>query len=359
MRTIRMMLLMLVLVGWAALAQAQEVVTGGLNNPMGLMVGLDGTLWVVDSGFGGETEIEVVDPMSGEAMTGSLGMTSRVLTVGADGGHVVRAYLPSLAQGFENVGGSRLARLGTHVYVTSGYWHQMLGDERPAMMATLVRVDGEASRVVADIYAFEEAENPGGFLFDSNPYGVAAGADGMLYVTDAGGNSLLRVDPRTGRVSVVAVFDGLPGPFPNPERGGAMEMDPVPTGIVQAPDGTFYVALLPGFPFPPGSAQIVRVDRAGSVTPLVDGLTMVTDLAMAPNGDLYAVTIAVFTEQGPQPFSGAVTRVSMRGDHEVVVDGLMFPTALAFAPNGDLYVTQNGLGAPGSGEVLRYAGIGR
>jgi hypothetical protein len=344
---------------WAiTTAHAQEVVASGLNNPMGVMIGLDGTLWVVDSGYGGDMELELVDPMSGETMMGSVGMTSRVLTIGADGSETVRAMLPSVAMGFETVGGSRMARLGTHVYVTSGAWQPVFGPEPMPMMATVVRVAGEDSRVVADLYGFEEAENPDDLHVDSNPYGIVGGSDGMLYVTDSGANTLLRVDPRSGRVSLVAVFEGLPGPFPNPGRGGAMEMDPVPTGVVQAPDGTFYVALLPGFPFPPGAAAIVRVDRAGTVTPVVDGLTMVTDLAMAPNGDLYVVTIALFTEQGPQPFSGSVTRVSMTGAHEVVVDGLMFPTALAFAANGDLYVTQHGLGAPGTGEVLRYAGLG-
>jgi hypothetical protein len=48
----------------------------------------------------------------------------------------------------------------------------------------------------------------------------------------------------------------------------------------------------------------------------------------------------------------------MEGDaSEVVVDGLSFPTAIDFNSNGDAYVTINGVGAPGSGEVVMYAGL--
>jgi hypothetical protein len=137
-----------------------------------------------------------------------------------------------------------------------------------------------------------------------------------------------------------------------------MEADPVPTGITQGPDGTLYVAFLPGFPFVPGSASVNRVTLDGEVTQITDGLTMVTDLQLAPDGHLYAVTLAEFTETGPTPASGAVTRVSMDGEIEVVLDGLMFSTAIAFGANGDAYVAVNGLGAPGTGQVLRYEGLG-
>jgi hypothetical protein len=352
---LRLIVALSLLVGSAA---AQEVVVGDLNNPMGLLMAPDGTLWIVDSGFGGETEIQVPEPGSGQMIAGSIGMTSRVLTMAPDGTTTVRAHLPSVNVGFENTGGARLARLGTQVFATSGGWQPAFGPEPMPLMAAVVRVDGPEPRQVASTWTIEETTNPDGFLVDTNPYGIVGGSDGMLYVADAGANTLLRVDPRNGRVSVVAVFDGIPGPMPNPAREGAMEMDPVPTGVVQAPDGTFYVAFLPGFPFLPGSSQVVRVTRAGEITLLTDGLTMITDLQWGPDGHLYAVSFGQFTEQGPVPGSGSVTRVSVRGDLEVVVEGLVFPTAIAFAANGDAYVATNGVGAPGSGEVLRYAGLG-
>jgi sugar lactone lactonase YvrE len=341
-----------------ALAGAQEVVVDGLNNPMGLLVTSDGTVWVVDSGHGGDEEIEMMDPQSGETTTVTVGMTSAVVAIAPDGTRTVRAMLPSVALPMENLGGSRLASLGTEIYATSGGWIGDPDSEPMPLTASVVRVDTDEPQEVASTWTIEAEENPGGFIFDSHPYGIVGGADGMLYVADAGANTLLRVDPSDGDVTVLAVFDGVPGPFPNPARDGAMETDPVPTGITQGPDGTLYVALLPGFPFTPGSASVQRVTLDGDVTQITDGLTMVTDLQLAPDGHLYAVTLAEFTETGPTPMSGAVTRVGMDGEIEVVLEGLMFSTAIAFAPNGDAYVAVNGLGAPGTGQVLRYEGLG-
>ena len=339
-------------------AVAQEVVTEGLNNPMGLLVMPDGAVWVVDSGVGGDQEIEVIDPATGQPATATIGMTAHVYRVAPDGTREVMGTLPSVQVGMEFLGGSKLAHLGPQVFVTSGGWQAAFGPEPMPMMAAVVRVDTAENRMVASTYSLEAATNPGGFVVDSHPYGIVGGADGNLYVADAGGNTVIKVNPRTGEVSLVAAIAGLPGPMPNPNRDGAMEMDPVPTGITQAADGTLFVSLLPGFPFPPGAAQVLSMTTDGDVTMLTDGLSMVTDLKLAPDGHLYAVTLGQFTEQGPVPESGAITRVGMDGSLEVVADGLMFPTAIAFAQNGDAYVTINGIGAPGTGMVVRMAGMG-
>lgn len=339
-------------------ATAQEVVTEGLNNPMGLLVTPDGSVWVVDSGVGGDQEIEVVDPNTGQPATATVGMTSHVYRIAPDGTREVVGTLPSVHVGMEFIGGAKLAHLGPQVFASSGAWLGDFGPEPMPMMAAIVRVDTAEDRVVASTWPLEQTENPDGFILETHPYGMVGGADGNLYVADAGGNMILKVNPRNGDVTLVTVVEGLPGPMPNPARGGANEMDPVPTGIAQAADGTLYVSLLPGFPFPPGAAQVLRVTTDGATSMLTDGLTMVTDLKLAPDGNLYAVTLAEFTEQGPTPGSGAITRVGMDGSLEVVADGLMFPTAIAFAQNGDAYVTINGIGAPGTGQVVRMAGMG-
>lgn len=358
MRRLLLPLLAVALTAMFAVASAQHIVTNGLNNPMGLLVMPDGSVWVVDSGVGGEQEIEVIDPMSGQPATATVGMTSQVYRIAPDGSRTVMATLPSVHVGMEFSGGSRLARLGPQVFATSGAWLGAFGPEPMPMMAAIVRVDTDEDRLVASTWTIEHAQNPDGHLLESHPYGIVGGADGNLYVADAGANTILRVNPRNGDVSLVAVIGGISGPMPNPNRGGAMEMDPVPTGITQAPDGTLYVANLPGFPFPPGAARVLAIGPDGEVSVVTDGLTMVTDLALAPDGNLYAVTLAQFTEQGPVPGSGAVTRVGLDGSLEPVAEGLMFPTAIAFAPNGDAYVTINGIGAPGTGQVVRMAGMG-
>ncbi len=126
----------------------------------------------------------------------------------------------------------------------------------------------------------------------------------------------------------------------------------MPTGIVFDDEGTAYVSLLPGFPFIPGSTKVVTVDADGNAADFATGLTMLTDLRMGPDGNLYAVQIGVFGEQGPIPNSGAIIRVLEGDASEVVVSGLSFPTSVDFDADGNAYVTTNGVGAPGSGEVV-------
>lgn len=63
------------------------------------------------------------------------------------------------------------------------------------------------------------------------------------------------------------------------------------------------------------------------------------------------------TKDGTGFSSGAIIRVKAGNASEVVVDGLVFPTSIAFDAAGDAYVTTNGVGAPGSGEVVKFAGL--
>jgi hypothetical protein len=136
-----------------------------------------------------------------------------------------------------------------------------------------------------------------------------------------------------------------------------MESDPVPTGVAFGEDGNIYVSFLPGFPFLPGSAKVVKVTADGQVSDYATGLTMVTDLRKGPDGALYAVQLGQFTEQGPVPNSGSIVRVKAGDGSEVVAADLSFPTSIDFNADGDAYVTINGVGAPGSGEVVMFAGL--
>jgi len=79
-----------------------------------------------------------------------------------------------------------------------------------------------------------------------------------LVVADAGGNDILSVTH--GAISLVALlpFGIAPAPAmpgaPAPPPGGTIPVDPVPTSVVRAPDGTLYVGQLTGFPFVPAPA---------------------------------------------------------------------------------------------------------
>ncbi len=337
------------------LAQQGTTVLTDVHGPMGLMVDDAGNLWVIDSGFGGDESIEVLDPQAGEAIQTGYGDSAQVIRVAPDGTATLVTHLPSLDLGQEMVGGARLAMHAGSVYATMGFWIEGTDADPGPVTASVVRIDGDDVVRVADLWAFEKEHNPDGFVVEAHPYGLAVGPDGALWVADAGANNLLRVHPDTGEVELIAVFDGVPGPMPNPNRGGAMESDPVPTGIAVSDDGTAYVALLPGFPFIPGSAKVVTVSTAGEIADYATGLTMLTDLAIAPDGALYAVQLWVFTEQGPAPESGAVVRIR-DGEATEVLSGLSMPTAIAFNQDGDAFVTVNGAGGPG-GAVVRYDGL--
>ncbi|MFZ1757146.1 MAG: ScyD/ScyE family protein [Caldilineaceae bacterium] len=343
----------------SALAQSEDnggvVVADGFNSPQGILVTRNGSLWVVDSGVGGINESSAMDPNTGEVVTAKVGNTSRVMQVQPDGTQTEISKLPSVVAGTDTTGGGRLVILNGVLYATSGVWVQAARDEPLANTAAILEVRQGDVKEIARPWEVEKADNPDGFVVESHPYGMAAGPDGLLYVTDAGANTLLTVNPKTGAVEVIAVFDGIASPIPNPGRGGALESDPVPTGVAFGEDGTIYVSLLPGFPFLPGASKVVTVDPdTGEVSDYATGLTMLTDLRTGPDGELYGVQLGVFTDQGPVADSGAVLRIAQGTGSEMLLDGLSFPTSIDFDADGNGYVLVNGVGAPGTGQVIRF-----
>ncbi|GAB4531569.1 MAG: ScyD/ScyE family protein [Anaerolineae bacterium] len=355
------LLVVLVLLAFSSVAGAQgggNVIAQGFNGPQGLLVDGEGNIWVIDSGLGGEAEIPWISP-EGEEVTGTMGNTAQVARIGADGSVARVAALPSVAAGQDVIGGARLALLDGILYATSGQGIGSPDNEVPANMGGVVRIEADGTvTMIANTWDFERANNPDPALYDSHPYGLEPGPDGLLYVADAGANDLLKVDPATGEISVVAVFEPLPGVFPRPDRGGEMLTDPVPTDVVFDSAGNAYVSFLSGAPFVPGSAKVVKVSPDGTVSDYAAGYTMLTDLAWGPDGNLYGVQFGIFTEQGPTPDSGAVVRIQAGAAPEVVIDGLSFPIAIDFDEAGDAYVAINAVGPPGSGAVQAFQGLG-
>ncbi len=81
--------------------------------------------------------------------------------VSPDGKQTEVATLPSLAASpMEMVGGARLAWLDGALYATSGVWVGGVGDS-PDLMGTVVRVENGEVTEVADLWAYEETNNPG------------------------------------------------------------------------------------------------------------------------------------------------------------------------------------------------------
>jgi sugar lactone lactonase YvrE len=194
-------------------------------------------------------------------------------------------------------------------------------------------------KAVADVAAFEIANNPGGGPVDSNPYGLLA-EPGARVVTDAGANALLRV-AANGSISTIAVF---------PARAQGRGTDSVPTAVAIGPDSAYYVGELTGVPFTAGAANVYRVIPGAAPVVYASGFKTIIDLAFGPDGSLYVLEHAT----GPVFFGGPgrLIRVAPNGARTTVIEGLDRPTSVALGPDGAIYVTNHGI-SPLAGEVLR------
>jgi hypothetical protein len=234
---------------------------------------------------------------------------------------------------------------------------------------------GEPRRALADLAAYELAENPDGqrqFGPDgapldalSNPFAVLAGDDpgqAFAYVADAGGNSVLTVDER-GTVRTLfappVVTTGACAGVPNndPQHTGC---DAVPTGLAWGPEGDLYVSTLSGEA--PGAGRVYVLDpRSGKVLDRIDGLSGPTGVAVGDDGEVYVSELLDGAPQGePGPdfdpsAVGRIVRVDRDGDRAVAQ--VTLPVGLVFA-DGSLYSTAwsvagSFLGQPGLGQVVR------
>lgn len=340
-----------------------EIVVEGLNGPQGLFVDSAGNLWVTENGLGGDEEVTFFNVNTYAEEPGLLGNSARLIRVSPEGEQTVMATLPSVSYGQDRTAGGRVAELDGEIYFTHGIWAEFLGDEVTIpLFGVVAKLEGDAVVPVANTWEHENANNPDGInLRETHPYGIAFGPDGRLYVADSAANALIAVDVATGEINTVTAFEPGPGVFPNPVMGGELLAQAVPTAVAFDDMGTLYVSHLSGAPFVPGTAKVVTVDAEGNVADFATGLTMLTDLTYAPDGNLYATQFAIFGQQGPEFNSGAVIRITPEGAAEMVVGGLPNVTAIAFDAEGNGYVAINGANPPGIpdglGAVVYYEGL--
>lgn len=301
------------------------VVADRLNNPRGLdLVG--GVLYVAEAGRGGAN---CLDPVEGPC----IGLTSSITKVSHGRQRRIVKGLLSIAgpdgTGAVGVDDVSVARRGGGLFMIAtavGCPDQVPPGLAPEILrqnGKLLRARGGAKQVVADITAFECANNPDGDTLESNPYSVFAASNRTQVVADAAGNSILKV--RDGEVSLLAVIPDSPN-----------GTDQVPTSVTRGPDGAYYVGTL-AEGAGNGGANVWRIVPGQAPEVFVDGLTTVVDIDFGPDGSLYASQLV--TDVTSEDFGGAVVRVRPNGQRTVLGEGSLFlPGGVAVSRRGHVYV---------------------
>jgi sugar lactone lactonase YvrE len=332
-----------------------RVVAEGLNNPRGIGIGPDGALYVAESGKGGAGPC-IAGPEGDQACFGRSGSVTRITRHSQQR---VLTGLPSTAapDGTAAAGPVDLGFSGWTGYLLIGNpgggaaTRKALGPGA-GRFGKLLKVDLHGIRSVADFPRFEDANNPDGGDpaeggVDSNPNGLLV-RHGARYVTDAGGNDLLKVDHK-GRISVVAVFP--------PRPVGDIPMQAVPTSVVKGPDGAFYVGQLTGFPFPVGGANVWRVVPGHDPEVFKGGFTNIIDVAFDRRGRLYVLEIAtggLLNAPADELPVGRLVRVNRDGSTTTLAsEGLNAPGGFVLGHH-TAYITNNSI-LPGAGQVVKVA----
>lgn len=345
-------------------ASAWTTLVSGLDAPRGITFGPDGTLYVTETGHGGE---ECVPTPRGQMCVGA---TAGISVIVDGAAQRVLDELPSMVLGQEVIGPADVAvkEDGTLVIPMPLGGGPELRDAVSAPLnehlGWLVTVKDGVITPIADLVQWEAENDPDsadpGATVDSNPNGVALLPDGGTLVADAGGNSLLWVGA-DGRVVLVATFPPSFHPAPtDPSAPADPSAEPVmiptqsvPTSVVLGPDMAMYVSFLNGFPFPVGGSSILKVQQDGTSEVYASGFTNVIDLAFGPDGTLYVLEIFHNGLLSQDPTGGLWSVPPGGGEATLVSTELLMPGGIAIDEAGTLYVT-TGASIPGQGSVVSY-----
>jgi hypothetical protein len=227
------------------------------------------------------------------------------------------------------------------------------------------------TKVIANLLTYELKHNPDGQVQNytppagqekdalSNPFAMGSYPRGLL-VADGGANDVLRVNPRTGKVSTFFVPPTVQQAGCQQANPGTTGCDSVPTGVTYA-KGSVWVSTLGADT--PGAGRIYKLNpRNGHVRQVWKGLDSPTGVAIGGRGAIfYSQVLANFPATGPGPgfdpstvgqvsriFRGKTTHAKVTLPVGLVLRrGALFSTAWA---------TANEFGIPHEAQVVRVHG---
>jgi hypothetical protein len=330
-------------------ASALTTVASGLISPRGFLWTADGTLYVAQAGSGGgslgtPTAPPPVGPFQG-------GATASVVRIENGCPVLIAGGLPSTSDQIGGIlGVEDLAALGGQLYAAVDGGGEAHGNAAQPSGVYRILENGSAE-LVADLSAWVRANPVASIPPDYDP-----DAAGYGLVADEAAGTLWVGNPNSGEILSVSL-DGTVTRVADLSAG-----HPVPTMMAADPQGGVYVGYLTAVPFPDGVAKVSHVSADGTVTDVWTGLTAVTDVAVGPDGTLYAVEMSTGNLEEPPflvPGSGRIVRQAGPDSAEVLASGLMFPITIRFGPDGALYVALPAMGAAsGDGVIARIDGTG-
>lgn len=169
----------------------------------------------------------------------------------------------------------------------------------------------------------------------------------VLYLTDAGAETVSRVDTNTGKSQVLIRFY----PFARQTPQGVAYVDNVPTALCQLGD-QLLVGFLTGAPFPAGESTLRSLDpRTLDDRQYIGGLQAVLD-TVCIKGIAGADRVYVL-ESNPTAANVGRLRLYEGANGRVLAEGLPNSTGMARDPvSGDLFLANQA-----QGRILRVAAI--
>lgn len=357
-------------------AQGVSVFASGLQNPSKIILGPGGTLLVTEVGK---------KPNSGRVSLINLGGSRQFLLEG----------LPSglSAPNDDEDGPDGLALSGRTLYIAIGEGDTFQKGPRPRTF--LHNANGPSSPLFDSIlkvtFSNDIDRMPVGFsmktadhytLMDGNPVTLSNGANDtatvellaairpslpdsaliyrnshlyglaqlpsqpdFLYVADAGMNTVVRVNLKTGSSKLLSRFPNTP----NPTSVGPPTSEAVPNSV-RAYGDVLLVSMLAGAPFVPGTARIMAVDPdSGDTTLFISNLSSAIDVLFRQKADGSAqfFTLEYSLALAAQAPGRLMVYDSPEG--RVLADGLPAPTSMALDERTrNLFITSRS-----GGTVLR------